>query len=63
LVNFLRKTITHYRWPADHFALRREYLFAHLWTFHTVVLQFLHSLYFVRKHRIIHDGFPQHSCF
>jgi hypothetical protein len=37
--------------------------FAILWTFYTIVLQFLHSLHFGCKPRIIHDGFPQHSCF
>jgi hypothetical protein len=43
---------------------KREHLLAHLWTFYTIVLQFLHSLHFGRKPlRIIHDGFPQHSCF
>jgi hypothetical protein len=34
---------------ADHFALHREHLFAHLWTFYTTVLQFPHSLHFDRK--------------
>jgi hypothetical protein len=34
---------------ADHFALHREHLFAHLWTLYTIVLQFLHSLHFGRK--------------
>jgi hypothetical protein len=30
---------------------------AHLWTFYTTVLQFLHSLHFDHKQHIIHDGF------
>jgi hypothetical protein len=31
LVNTLNKfIISHYKWPADHFALHREHLFAHL---------------------------------
>jgi hypothetical protein len=37
--------------------------FAHLWTFYTTVLQFLHLVHFGHKQRIIHDGFRQHSCF
>jgi hypothetical protein len=32
-------------------------------TFYTIVLKFLHTLYFGRKRQIIHNGFPQHSCF
>jgi hypothetical protein len=48
---------------ADHFALHCEHLFAHFWTFYTTVLQFLHSLEFVHTPCIIHNGFPQHSCF
>jgi hypothetical protein len=48
---------------ADHFALHREHLFAQLWAFYTIVLQLLHSLRFGHKPLIIHDGFPQHSCF
>lgn len=28
LVNILNKIISHYRWPADHFAVHREFLFA-----------------------------------
>jgi hypothetical protein len=34
---------------ADHFALHCEHLLAHLWTFYTIVLQFLHSLHSDRK--------------
>jgi hypothetical protein len=30
----------------DYFPLHREHLFAHLWTFYTIVLQFLHTLHF-----------------
>jgi hypothetical protein len=49
---------------ADHFALHREHLFAHLWTFYTTVLQFLRSLHFSCKSSyIIQNAFPQHSCF
>jgi hypothetical protein len=34
---------------ADHFALHHEHLLAHLSTFCTIVLQFLHSLHFGHK--------------
>jgi hypothetical protein len=34
---------------ADHFPLHREHLFAHLWTFYTIFIQFLHSLHFGRE--------------
>jgi hypothetical protein len=34
---------------ADHFSFYHEHLFAHLWTFYTIVLHFLHSLHFGRK--------------
>jgi hypothetical protein len=34
---------------ADHSAFNREHLLAHLRTFYTIVLQFLHSLHFGRK--------------
>jgi hypothetical protein len=37
---------------ADHFALHCEHLFTHL-TFYTIVLQFLHSLHFVRKLQVV----------
>jgi hypothetical protein len=46
---------------ADHFTLHREHLFTHLWKFYSIVLEFLHSLYFGLKLRKIHDGFPQRS--
>jgi hypothetical protein len=49
------------RWPAYHFALHHEHLFVHLWTFCTIVLQFLHSLNFGHKPCIIYDGFLHHS--
>jgi hypothetical protein len=42
---------------ANHFALHHEHLFVCLWTLYTIVLQFLHSLYFGCKSRVIHDGF------
>jgi hypothetical protein len=38
---------------ADHFTLHREHLFAHLRTFYTIVLQFLHSLHFRRKPQLV----------
>jgi hypothetical protein len=47
--HFMNKIITHYRWPAGHFALHSEHLFAHLWILYATVLQFLHSLHFGRK--------------
>jgi hypothetical protein len=47
---------------ADHFDLHHKHLFAHLWTFHIIVLQFLHALHFGCKPHIIHDGFLHHSC-
>jgi hypothetical protein len=40
---------------SDHFALHREHLFTHLWTFYTIALQFLHSLYFGHKSCMTHD--------
>jgi hypothetical protein len=47
---------------ANHFVLHHEHLFGHLWTFYTIVLQFLNSLHFVHELLcIIHDRFPQHS--
>jgi hypothetical protein len=62
LLHTLNIIITHNRWPTTRFY--RETLFAHLRTFYNIALQFLHSLHFGRKpSRIIHDGFPQHSCF
>jgi hypothetical protein len=49
---------------ADHFAFHNEHLFVHLWTFSTIVLEFLHSLRFGHKLLcIIHNGFPQYSRF
>jgi hypothetical protein len=46
------------------FVHNHEYLFTHLWTFYTTVLQFLHSLHFGRKlPHITHDGFLRLSCF
>jgi hypothetical protein len=61
LFSTLNKIATHYRWPADRLAIYREYLFAHPWTFKSIVLQFLHSLHFCRiPPHIIHDGFKQH---
>jgi hypothetical protein len=48
LVSALNRIITHCRWPT---------------TFYTIVLQFFHSLHFGYKPRLIHDGFPHHSCF
>jgi hypothetical protein len=44
-INTLNK-ITHSLQMADHFTLLCEYLFTHLWIFYTIVLQFLHPLYF-----------------
>jgi hypothetical protein len=46
LVNTLNKIITHYRWPTNHFNLLHENLVTYLWTFYTIILQFLHSLNF-----------------
>jgi hypothetical protein len=47
---------------ADHFTLHCEHLFTHLWTFYTIVLQFLHSLDFGPKSCTIYNVFSQHSC-
>jgi hypothetical protein len=41
--HIFRSMIPHYRWPADHFTLDRAHLSAHLQTFYTTVLQFVHS--------------------
>jgi hypothetical protein len=49
---------------ADHFTLHWEHLFTYLWTFYTIILQFLHSLHFGHKSlHIIYNGMLQHSCF
>jgi hypothetical protein len=56
LVNAVIKIITNYKWQAHHFALHREDLFAHLWIFCIIVLQFLHSLHFDRKSPRINWG-------
>jgi hypothetical protein len=48
---------------ADQFTLHCEHLFAHFWTFYTIILQFLHSLQFGHKLCIIHHGFPHRSYF
>jgi hypothetical protein len=61
--NFLVNKDHHSLQMANHFTLYCEHLFIHLWTFYTIVLQFLRSLHFGHKPRIIQDGFPQHSCF
>jgi hypothetical protein len=63
LANTLNKTITHYRQLADTSLFIMNICFAHLWTFYTIVLQFLHSSHFGHKPCIIHDGFLKHSCF
>jgi hypothetical protein len=63
--NFLVSTLNkmHSLQMADHFTLHCDNLFAHLWTFYTIALQFLDSLHFGCKPCTIHDGFPQHLCF
>jgi hypothetical protein len=50
--NLQKFTWTHSHWTrsllqtSNHFALHCKHLFVHLWTFYTIVLQFLHSLQF-----------------
>jgi hypothetical protein len=62
LVNTLNKIVTHYRRPADHFALHRKHVFHHLWTFYAILLQFIHSLHFGRKpHKFIMDISGNHG--
>jgi hypothetical protein len=63
LFNILNKIITHYRWPTTSLFIVNICSPAYLWTFYTIVLQFLQLLHFGHKLRLIHDAFPQHSCF
>jgi hypothetical protein len=63
LVNILKTFITHCRWLTTLLFIINICSLAHLWTFYTTTLQFLHSLHFGHKPFIIRNGLPHPSGF
>lgn len=57
------KAITHYIWPANHFALHYEHFFAYILTSTPLPYSsFTHYVLTINCMCIGHGWFPQHSC-